>query len=40
MNRWKLFAVVINPKFDEVIDWESMSISEMDNKLKELKFAN
>lgn len=40
MNRSKLFGLVINPKFDEVIDWESMSISEMDNKLKELKFPN
>jgi len=40
MNRSKLFGVVINPKFDKVINWESRSILEMDHKLKELKFPN
>ena len=40
MNRSKLFGVVINPKFDEIIDWKSMSSSEMENKLKELKFPD
>ena len=36
----KLFSVVINPKFDEVIDWKLMSYSEMENKLKQLKFPD
>jgi len=31
---------VINPKFDEIIDWKSMSNLEMENKLKELKFPD
>lgn len=40
INRSKLFGIVINPKFDQVIDWRSMSILEIDNKLKELKFPD
>ena len=40
LNRSKLFGVVINPKFDEMIDWKSMSSLEMKNKLKELKFPD
>ena len=40
MNRSKLFGLVINPKYDQVIDWKSMSILEIDNKLKELKFPD
>ena len=40
VNRSKLFGVVINPKFDEMIDWKSMSSLEMEDKLKELKFPN
>ena len=31
MNRSNLFGVVINPKFDRVIDWKSMSSLEMNN---------
>lgn len=31
---------MINPKFDEIIDWKSMSNLEMENKLKELKFPD
>ena len=38
VSRSKLFGVVINPKFNEMIDWKSMSNLEMENKLKELKF--
>ena len=40
VNRSKLFGVVINPKFDEMIDWKSMSNLEIENKLKELKFPD
>jgi hypothetical protein len=40
MNRSKLFGVVLNPKNDQVVDWKSMSILEMDNKLRELKFPD
>lgn len=40
VSRSKLFGIVINPKFDEIIDWKSMSNLEMENKLKELKFPN
>ena len=40
MNRSKLFGVVINPKFDGIIDWKCMSSLEVDNKLKELKFPD
>ena len=40
MNRSKLFGVVINPKFDGIINWKSMSSLEVDNKLKELKFPD
>ena len=40
VNRSKLFGVVINPKFYEMIDWKSMSSLEMKNKLKELKFQD
>lgn len=40
MNRSKLFGVVINPKFDELINWKSMLYSEMEDKLEELKFPN
>ena len=40
VSRSKLFGVVINPKFNEMIDWKSMSNLEMENKLKELKFPN
>ena len=40
MNRSKLFGVVINPKFDGIVDWKSMSNLEADNKLKELKFPD
>src|SRR5210317_1577926 len=40
VSRSKLFGIVINPKFDEIIDWKSMSNLEMENKLKELKFPH
>ena len=40
VSRSKLFGIVINPKFDDIIDWKSMSSLEMENKLKELKFPN
>lgn len=40
ISRSKLFGIVINPKFDEIIDWKSMSNLEMENKLKELKFPD
>nr|YP_010283277.1 hypothetical protein MKU01_pgp097 [Psammodictyon constrictum]ULD16396.1 hypothetical protein [Psammodictyon constrictum] len=40
VSRSKLFGIVINPKFDEIIDWKSMSNLEMENKLKELKFPD
>lgn len=40
VSRSKLFGVVINPKFDKIIDWKSISNLEMENKLKELKFPN
>ena len=40
VSQSKLFGIVINPKFDEIIDWKSMSSLEMENKLKELKFPN
>lgn len=40
MNRSNLFGVVINLKFDQVINWKSMSVLEMNNKLKELKFPD
>lgn len=40
LNRSNLFGLVINPKYNQVIDWKSMSVLEMDNKLKELKFLN
>ena len=33
-NRSKLFGVVINPKLDKTINWESLSIEELDNKFK------
>ena len=39
-NRSKLFGVVINPKLDKTINWESLSIEELDNKLKEIKFLD
>ena len=29
VSRSKLFGIVINPKFDEIIDWKSMSNLEM-----------
>ena len=40
VSRSKLFGIVINPKFDEVVDWKSMSSLEMDNKLNELRFPD
>lgn len=40
LNRSKLFGLVINPKFDEMINWKSMSSLEVENKLKELKFPD
>ena len=39
-NRSKLFGIVINPKLDERITWESLSSLEVGEKLKELKFVN
>lgn len=39
-NRSKLFGVVINPKLDEQMSWESLSSLEVGEKLKELKFLN
>jgi len=39
-NRSKLFGVVINPKLDKTINWESLSIERLDNKLKEIKFLD
>jgi len=40
VSRSKLLGIVINPKFDEIIDWKSMSNLEIENKLKELKFPD
>ena len=40
MNRSKLFGVVINPKFEETINWKLMSDVEIRDKLKELKFPD
>ena len=39
-NRSKLFGVVINPKLNEKINWENFSISDINLKLKEIKFIN
>ena len=39
-NRSKLFGIVINPKLDEPMTWESLSSVEVGEKLKELKFLN
>lgn len=39
-NRSKLFGVVINPKLDKTINWENLSIEELDKKLKEIKFLD
>ena len=39
-NRSKLFGIVINPKLDERMSWESLSSVELGEKLKELKFVN
>lgn len=40
ISRSKLFGIVINPKFDEIIDWKSMSNLEMENELRELRFPD
>lgn len=40
ITKSKSFSVAINPKFDPMIDWKSMSSLEMENKLKELKFPD
>ena len=39
-NRSKLFGIVINPKLDKRMTWESLSSVEVGEKLKELKFLN
>lgn len=39
-NRSKLFGIVINPKLSEIVDWKNMSISEIGEKLKQLKFLD
>lgn len=39
-NRSKLFGIVINPKLSEIVDWKSMSVSEIGERLKQLKFLN
>ena len=39
-NRSKLFGIVINPKLDKTINWKSLSIEELKNKLKEIKFLD
>lgn len=39
-NRSKLFGIVINPKLDERMNWESLSSLEVGEKLKEMKFLN
>nr|ULD15942.1 hypothetical protein [Cylindrotheca closterium] len=40
VSRSKLFGIVVNPKFDKMVDWKSMSSLEMENKLKELRFPD
>lgn len=40
VSRSKLFGIVINPKFDQVIDWKFMSSLEIEYKLKELRFPD
>ena len=39
-NRSRLFGIVINPKLSEKINWKDLSISEINLKLKEVKFLN
>ena len=39
-NQSKLFGIVINPKLDERMNWESLSSLEVGEKLKEMKFLN
>lgn len=39
-NRSKLFGIVINPKLSEIVDWKNMSISEIGEKLKQLRFLD
>ena len=39
-NQSKLFGIVINPKLDKRINWKSLSILEVGEKLKEVKFLN
>ena len=39
-NRSKLFGVVINPKLSEKIDWKKMTVLEVGEKLKQIKFLN
>ena len=39
-NRSKLFGIVINPKLSEIVDWKNMSVSEIGERLKQLKFLN
>ena len=39
-NRSKLFGIVINPKLSGTVDWKSMSVSEIGEKLKQLKFLD
>ena len=39
-NRSKLFEVVINPNLSEKLDWKNISISEIGDKLKQLRVLN
>ena len=39
-NRSKLFGIIINPKLSEKTNWKDLSISEINLKLKEIKFLN
>ena len=40
MKKFKYFGVVINPKLDKRMNWESLSSLEVGKKLKEMKFLN
>ena len=39
-NHSKLVGIVMNPKLSEIVDWKNMSISEIGEKLKQLKFLD
>lgn len=39
-NRSKLFGVVINPKLSKKINWKTMSVLEIGERLKQTKFLD